>query len=409
MSRVAEYRERIARFNPRLNAFIDLAEDPQGEGLCYGVKSNIAVKGLPLTAGIEAYRGEIAPDDAEAVARLRKSGAVILGTVNMHEAALGATTDNAAYGRTQNPWRDGYTPGGSSGGSGAAVAAGLCDVALGSDTMGSVRIPAAYCGVQGHKPSTGAVPTDGVVTLSHLLDHIGPLARDIETLWNAMNSLAHWGDTSKLVPADLAGLRIGVWTGLGEVDVEAPVATSFAQAVDRIEQAGAQLLQQVSPPDYAYGKSRRAGLLISEVEGHGVHKARLDADPDGFSEGFRKLLAWGIRRPADEVTAAYDHIAKIRVSAADLFETCDVVIAPTAPQQAFPFEATVPANQADFTAWANFAALPATAVFSGVDPDTGLPHSVQVIGATGRDRDVLAVAAALEAVFGKPPMPPGFD
>lgn len=409
MSRVAEYRERIARFNPRLNAFIDLAENPQGEGLCYGVKSNIAVKGLPLTAGIEAYRGEIAPEDSEAVARLRNSGAVILGTVNMHEAALGATTDNVAYGRTQNPWRDGYTPGGSSGGSGAAVAAGLCDVALGSDTMGSVRIPAAYCGVQGHKPSTGAVPTDGVVALSHLLDHIGPLARDIETLWNAMNSLAHWGDTSKLVPADLAGLRIGVWTGLGEVDVEAPVATAFAQAVDRIEQAGAQLLQQVSPPDYAYGKSRRAGLLVSEVEGHGVHEARLDADPAGFSEGFRKLLAWGIRRPAEEVTAAYDHIAKIRASAADLFETCDVVIAPTAPQQAFPFEAPVPANQADFTAWANFAALPATAVFSGVDPDTGLPHSVQVIGATGRDRDVLAVAAAIEAMFGKPPMPPGFD
>ena len=409
MSRARSYRDRIARYNERLNAFIDETDDVSGTGPCYGVKSNIAVKGLPHTAGIAAYRDVIAESDAEVVSRLRGAGATILGTVNMHEGALGATTDNIAYGRTQNPWREGYTPGGSSGGSGSAVAAGLCDVALGSDTMGSVRIPAAYCGVQGHKPSTGIVPTDGVIALSHLLDHVGPLARDIETLWQSMHVLAAWGNAPAMVPAKLEGLRLGIWTGEGDVDVTAPVAAAFQDAMGQISDAGATLTRDVSPPVYAYGKSRRAGLLISEVEGHGVHADEMAANPEGFSEEFRKLLDWGVHRPQEEVQAAYAHIRDVRTGAEDLFAEVDFVIAPTAPQQAFAFGQPAPANQADFTAWADFAALPATAIFTGLDGGNGLPHSIQVIGPEGRDRETLSVAAALEGLFGKPPMPPGFD
>jgi len=165
------YRARIAEHNPNLNTFVDMTDEIQGDGLCWGAKSNIAVEGLPLTAGCEAYRDRLADKSAAVIERIHSSGGTVLGTVNMHEGALGATTDNEAFGRTQNPWRPGLTPGGSSGGSGAAVAAGLCDVALGTDTMGSVRIPAAYCGVQGHKPTSGLVPDDGVVPLSTTLDH----------------------------------------------------------------------------------------------------------------------------------------------------------------------------------------------------------------------------------------------
>jgi aspartyl-tRNA(Asn)/glutamyl-tRNA(Gln) amidotransferase subunit A len=173
--------------NAPLNAFVDWDEGATGgegalAGLTIGVKANIAVKGLPWTGGMALHRHRIAERDAEVVARLRAAGAAIIGSLNLEEAALGAKTDNPWFGATQNPHRLGYTPGGSSGGSGAAVAAGLCDVALGTDTMGSIRIPAAYCGVYGFKPAHSAISQDGLEKSEPSLDTIGPLARDLHTL-----------------------------------------------------------------------------------------------------------------------------------------------------------------------------------------------------------------------------------
>jgi aspartyl-tRNA(Asn)/glutamyl-tRNA(Gln) amidotransferase subunit A len=333
----------------------------------------------------------------------------VLGTVNMHEGALGATTDNAVFGRTQNPWRAGYTPGGSSGGSGASVSAGLCDVALGSDTMGSVRIPAAYCGVQGHKPTTGLVSNTGVLALSPTLDHVGPLARDVETLWTAMHILAGWNPAEELMRADLSRIRIGIWTGGDRIEMTSGVQEGFDRACDSLAAAGANLVAVIEPPAYAYGRSRRAGLLVSEVEAHAIHSDRLKQDPDGFSPGFRKMMEWGARQSEADLQAAYAHIRQVREAAVETFEKVDFVIAPTAPQQAFSFDLPAPANQADFTAWADFAALPASAIYTGCDPHAGLPLSLQIIGASGEDRRTLAVAAACEMIFGKPPRPPGFD
>lgn len=402
-----DYRARIDRFNPGLNAFVDVTNDLQGDGLAWAAKSNIAVKGLPLTAGCEAYRNRIATDDADVVARIRASGGTVLGTVNMHEGALGATTDNEAYGRTHNPWAEGITPGGSSGGSGAAVAAGLCDIALGTDTMGSVRIPAAYCGVQGHKPTTGLVPDAGVIPLSTTLDHVGPLARDIETLWQAMHVLADWGDAAPLTATPLEGLKLGVWTGQGEVDLTQAVQSGMASVRSRL--AGALALKDVAPPVYDYSRSRRAGLVVSEVEGAKEHQVSADGPrPEGLSDTFYSLLHWGVRQSAEKVEAAYQHIRDVHAAAAQVWNEIDFIIAPTAPQEAFSFTADVPANQADFTAWADFAQLPATAIYSGFS-EAGLPLSVQVIGPQGHDRETLQVAAALEALFGKPPMPPGYE
>lgn len=402
------YRSRIARLNPKLNALVDQTDDPQGDGLAWAAKSNIAVTGLPLTAGCEAYRKRIANADADVISQIRAAGGTVLGTVNMHEGALGATTDNEAYGRTQNPWADGMTPGGSSGGSGAAVAAGLCDVALGTDTMGSVRIPAAYCGVQGHKPTTGLVSDDGVVPLSTTLDHVGPLARDVETLWSAMHVLAGWGDAPSIVPAALNSLRIGVWDGAGDVELSPAIRTGFTAVTSAIESAGAAL-KPVAPSVYDYSKSRRAGLLVSEVEGAKEHGVTLNGPrPDGLSDVFYGLLHWGVRQSAEKVGAAYAHILEVHAAASKVWQEVDFIIAPTAPQEAFGFDADVPANQADFTAWANFARLPATAIFTGFS-DAGLPLSLQVIGPEGHDRRTLQVAAALEQVFGKPPLPPGYE
>src|SRR5688572_6248440 len=190
----------IARDNPRLGAFLALDESaPQQavasdarraegrmigrlDGLAVAVKDNFDVAGLPTTAGLPGRRGRIATEDAAAVARLRAAGAVILGKTNLDEGVLGTTSANPHYGAVQNPLRAGYTAGGSSGGSAAAVAAGLCSFALGSDTLGSVRIPASHCGVFALKPTQGEISTRGMVRAARRLDCVGLLARSVEDL-----------------------------------------------------------------------------------------------------------------------------------------------------------------------------------------------------------------------------------
>ncbi len=154
------------------------------------IKDNIDVAGVPTSNGFGGPPYRIPDTDSEVVRRLRAAGAIILGKLNMHEGALGSTSDNPHFGRVINPHRDGYSPGGSSGGSGAAVAAGLCCAALGTDTGGSVRIPAAWCGIVGLKPSYGLVSMRGVVPLSYRLDHVGPLTRTVEDAAVMLNALA---------------------------------------------------------------------------------------------------------------------------------------------------------------------------------------------------------------------------
>jgi aspartyl-tRNA(Asn)/glutamyl-tRNA(Gln) amidotransferase subunit A len=414
---------RIARLDGQVHAFLDLrAEEARDaaaasaerlergeplsavDGLSIGVKANIAIAGLPHHAGIEAYRNRIAEKDAVAVRRLKEAGAIVLGTVNMHEGALGATTDNEAFGRTLNPWDEARTPGGSSGGSAAAVAAGFCDAALGSDTMGSVRIPSAYCGVQGFKPTKGAIPEDGVLALSPSLDHIGVHARRVDVAAKVFSVLA---GRMEAEPASLRGLRLGHWFPEGEVEFEPAVADGFRSAIMTIEEQAGET-RPVTPPLYDHGRSRRAGLLVSEREAAGIHAPMLKDRREGFSEIFRKMMAWGAEQPDDVAACAYRHIDDIAAAAPEAFRDHDLILAPVAPQTAFRWSDPVPANQADLTAWANLAGLPAAAVFTGLT-DEGLPLSIQVIGPKGADDTVLAAAAELETMFGRPPPPPGFD
>src|SRR6266446_8838658 len=160
------------------------------DGIAVAVKDNMDVAGVPTSNGFGGPAYRVPAVDAAVVRRLRAAGAIILGKLNMHEGALGSTNDNPHFGRAINPHRDGHSPGGSSGGSAAAVAAGLCCAALGSDTGGSVRIPASYCGVVGLKPSYGLVSTRGVVPLSMSLDHVGPLARTVADEAHMLSAMA---------------------------------------------------------------------------------------------------------------------------------------------------------------------------------------------------------------------------
>ncbi|PZR36926.1 amidase [Caulobacter segnis] len=412
------YLARIERLNPMLGAVT--ATDAEGaraaaeasggrwrngeplsniDGVPIAVKANIAIAGLPWTSGVGAYRGRIPARDAETVERLRAAGAVILGALNMHEGALGATTDNLAYGRCYNPYRHGWTPGGSSGGSGAATAAGLCAAALGTDTMGSVRIPSAYCGVFGFKPAKGFISTAGVEPLSWTYDHVGVHARSAEDARLLAVAASGQEIGSQAVQGPIAVLDFE-----GQVEVDAAVADAFAAAIEAARKAGLQTTS-LRLSDYDFSRLRRAGLLVGEAEGAVVHAAALAEDPEGFSPEFRALLDWGAGQPAIKLARAYRDLAKAVAEVEALLAPFAGLLTPTAPQTAFPFEQGAPANQADFTALGAFMGAPAVAFPTGLSPD-GLPLSGQIIA---RDAaTALALAEALSSPFARS-TPSGFS
>ncbi|MEM6627008.1 MAG: amidase [Pseudomonadota bacterium] len=419
------YLERIERLNPRLNAYLHVRTDEAREealasaerwaagdplsaldGVPIAVKANIAVAGSPWHAGIGAYRDRIASDDAAVIEALKDAGAIVLGVLNMHEGALGATTNNPWFGKCLNPWGDDLTPGGSSGGSGSAVAGGLCAAALGTDTMGSVRIPSAYCGCVGHKPTMGFVPNDGVEDLSWTYDHVGPHARFVSDAALVLDVLS--GDdvsgalTSPNDPLD--GAVIGVLEIDGMDGVSADVAEALRAAVELCDVAGAEVAP-VSFKDYDFGQMRRLGLLVSEAEGSAVHAEALETHPDGFSSEFRGLLDWGANKRAVDLAEAYYELRDAGARVRDTLADFDAVLMPTAPQTAFSFSTQVPSNQADFTAIANFSGAPACALPVGLNA-AGLPLSVQFLGEVGADAQVLALADAFEQERGSFPFPP---
>lgn len=370
--------------NAPLNAFVDWDRNARGgdgplAGVTLGIKSNIAVAGLPWTGGMGLYRDRIAERDAEAVAKLRGAGAAILGTLNMHEAALGATTDNAFYGRTINPHHAGYTPGGSSGGSGAAVAAGLCDAALGTDTLGSVRIPAAYCGVYGLKPTHDFVSSDGLALLEPSLDVIGPLARSLDMLERVWSVIGE-DNPIKALPVK----RLVLLEGLGGVTAQPAVRTAYENASILLGLPIAHLRLADSLSDIRMAGFGAAGRwLINELGAARTNHADL------LSEELKFLLSI-----CEKLPARPDIFERTRDMLRATLDEETIMLMPTAPQAAFS-HGRAPTNQADFTALANIAGLPALALPAGWSED-GLPISLQLVGAAASEATLFAVGRQLD-------------
>lgn len=366
------------------------------DGVAVAVKDNLAMAGKPWTAGIRGRQNLIATEDATSVTRLRAAGAVLLGGANMEEAALGAVTDNPTFGRCINHLGSGLTPGGSSGGSAVAVAAGFADLALGTDTMGSVRVPAAYCGIAGIKPTAGAISREGLAMLCPSLDTIGPMARDVELLWPALqvmadsDALAKWSKPSDLI--DLTGVRFGLPRQVDGVACEDAVHGSLTRAVEVITALGG-VVDEIDLAGWDPHKSRRAGLLLTEAEG-AVELAELLDQADAISDHLRSLLIYGRDAPAGKVAAAREEIAKSAQAVEQAFGGVDAILLPTAPQRAFRHGKPPPANQADFTALANFAGCPAVSVPVAMSGQV-LPGSVQIIAPHWSDPTLLAWAGIL--------------
>ena len=348
--------------------------------------------GLPTTAGMATRRGRIAAADAFVVQRLRAAGAVILGKLNMHEAALGATNDNPHYGRCEHPHHAGYTPGGSSGGSACAVAAGLCALALGSDTMGSVRIPAAYCGVVGFKASFGLVSTRGSVACCYALDHIGPLVRSQRDLALVMPVLAAYdrecADARDVIarPA-LAAPRFVVAADIDALGTTPAVAEAYRSAVRTLRDAGHAVVA-IEVAGYAFSRARRAGLLMVEADLLVEHAADWIGQPQHFSPELARLLRYGEKQSAAAYADAARTVAAAHIEVARWFSHGEVMLLPTAPQQAFRFTEPVPANQADLTAIANMAGVPSLQLPL---PSEGLPIGLQCIAPQGHEATLLGL------------------
>lgn len=398
--------ERIRVLDPGLRAFIEVDEaGARGaatnsdrrvaagtarplEGVPVAIKANIEVAGLETSAGIEARRGMIAATDADAVARLRAAGVVILGTLNMQEAALGADNDNPWFGRAFNPHGQGRTPGGSSGGSGAAVAARLCAGALGTDTLGSVRIPAAYCGVYGLKPTRGAVSQRGLELVVADFDTIGPLARSLDDLEALFRIIA---DAEPAKPiAD-----IGLLKKLGGVHCEPAVLAAYERALAALRAEGFAPEERL---DLELKPIRLAGFIRASLE-LGERLAPLAAaKPEGLSDSLKFLLDYGRQRSAADVANSEALLGRAR-DAVIAAVGDGALLLPTAPQAAFMQGGRAPANQADFTALASIAGLPAIAIPAGTDAD-GLPVGVQLVGAAGNEIGLIDLARRLEPHLG---------
>ncbi len=409
------YLDAIARDNPRLNIFWHVSAhalaDAQAadtrraqgralspfDGIAVAIKDNIDVAGMPCTAGLLHRRETIAEADAFCVQQLRALGLVILGKLSMHEGALGADNDNPHYGACHNPHRFGFTPGGSSGGSAAALAAGLCAASLGTDTMGSVRIPAAYCGVSGFKPSYGQISVRGVVPACFALDHVGVLAHSPDDL-ALLSPYLFRRDGLDPYQRDYAetnhagALRLAYLVELDAHGVDPAIAAHQTRLLAALDLPAQPLTLSLN-----FGANRRAGLLVTEADMAITYKSALQAQPESFSPALLAMLQFAQGKSAPELAKCYMQMQNAAHELKRSFDSAgvDVLITPTTPQTAFAFGAPVPANQADLTSMANLAGWPALSIPSGyVD---GLPVGVQLIARSGFDRPLLALAQKLGA------------
>ena len=338
------------------------------DGIPFAVKANIAIRDCPWHAGIGALAHRIAIDDAEAVSALRRAGMIPIGILNMHEAALGVTTNNPHFGRTRNPHNLGHIPGGSSGGSAAAVAAGMVPLALGTDDMGSVRLPSAFCGIVGYKPAFGTIPVEGLIELAPRLDHIGVHARSVRDV-DAMMLLFGEGVPAPAPP--LADWQLG----------SLPMATHLRRAYDAL----IERLDCTSSLDWRHvdlPKWRRAGLLVCERDAARSFAEPLRTSPEGFSEAFRAMLEWARQAPAEKFERADAMIdeagERLRTDLQGRLLLC-----PTAPFPAPRIDDGAPDDTPNLTLPANFAGVPSISI-PMPNAASQLPVGLQITGLDGR-------------------------
>jgi AtzE family amidohydrolase len=396
-----------------VDARVAAGQDPGPlAGVPFAVKNLFDVAGVTTLAGSRIYAERPpAPHDAAAVAALRRAGAVLVGCLNMDEYAYGFTTENTHYGATRNPRDPSRVPGGSSGGSAAAVAARFVPLTLGSDTNGSIRVPAALCGVLGLKPTYGRVSRAGVALFAAAFDHVGPLARTVADLAVAFDAIQGPDPADPVCvdrPAEpcvphlrrgLDGLRVAVLGGhFASQGTEEALA-----AVARVAQALGATRQVTLPEPH---RARAAAMIITACEGANLHLADLRSRAKDFDPATRDRFLAGALLPASLYVQAQRFRTWYRARVAEVFRDVDVLLAPTTPWPAPPIGAprTTAVSGGDvftrshlgvFTQPLSFIGLPVISV--PVIAPGALPLGVQLVAAPFRETSLFRVAAYLEA------------
>jgi len=406
----------------KLNVFISLASRsmldeqlaglPQGAdvqaapllGVPIAVKDLMRVKGHPMTGGSGGVPPAPETQDAQALARLRQAGAVVLGTTNLHELAYGITSENPHYGWVGNPRYPGCMAGGSSGGSAAAVAAGIVRMAVGSDTSGSIRIPAACCGVVGFKPSFDAVPRAGAMTLCSSLDHIGALAASVPDAALAFSVMAGMPASVPDVPAHLRGVRVGIPRAYFFEPLAPEVATAVEHALTRLQRDGAQLV----PVDIV-GMAQCAAIQFATLCSEATHQHwdRLCQQPETLGEDVRVRLEIGQFLPARWYVHAQHLRADLVQAMTRVMHGIDVLATPTlriTPPASGQVRvvlngADVPIHPAmiGLTLPFNLSGMPAISL--PCQRPGHRPVGIQLAGKMGDDWRVLNLAARLEQLL----------
>ncbi|MCU0693021.1 MAG: amidase [Polyangiaceae bacterium] len=359
------------------------------------VKDNMDEAGVATAAGRATGAGQEAGADAEVVRRLRDAGAVIVGRANMDELAYGVTGTNPHTGQVRNPRNENRHPGGSSAGSAAAVAADLVPVALGTDTAGSVRIPAALCGVVGMRPTHGRCPTRGVAALAPSLDCVGPITRSVEDAARVLAVLLGEPLVEKARPEPSAGgVCVGVVEGTFAVELSEGVSRAFAKSADTISSLGYQTIK-VTIPQLAAGP-RASGPIIGAQASHAWAR-ELEEHPGWFGEEVTGHLTKGAAIKAVRYLRAREEASQVVQAIDRALSDCELLVLPTTATHATPIAA--PGPQLQFLALTvpfSLGGYPAISVPMGtVD---GMPVGLQIVGGRHQDADVIALAAAFERV-----------
>jgi aspartyl-tRNA(Asn)/glutamyl-tRNA(Gln) amidotransferase subunit A len=426
----AECLQRIEAKNPELNAFIlvmgeEARKQAQGadrelaaghdrgpmHGVPISVKDLYDIRGTATTAASRVRDGHVAQHDAPAIAHLRQAGAVFVGKTNLHEFAFGTTNEDSAYGPARNPHDPSRSPGGSSGGSAASVAAGMALATLGTCTGGSIRIPAAACGIVGLKPTLGEVSTDGVVPLSRTFDHAGPLAQtvaDASIVYHAM-----LGDAHAALPAPMptSGLRLAVPRKYFCDLLDDQVRARFEESIERLRGAGVHLdeveLHHAADIAPAY-------LAIVLSEGAAYHAKTLATIPERYSAPVRLRLEMGRYVLAEDYVRALAAREVLRREVDAALAQHDALFLPTLPIPAPPIGATnvqvgktsepVRNMMLRLTQLFNMTGHPAIALPTG-HTSSGLPCSAQLVGVRHETAALLRVSLACEPYIAGTPSP----
>ncbi len=384
------------------------------DGLTVAIKDSLDVAGLPTSVGLPGRRERAATDDAAVVARLRAAGAVILGKTNLDEGTLGTMSVNPHFGDVHNPWGRDFTAGGSSGGSAAAVAAGLCSFAMGSDTMGSIRIPASHCGVYGLKPTHGQLSAVGLARAARRLDCVGVLARAVADIAIVLQVLDGHDPVDarsrrRRVPLCIpdwepGSLRSGILSNLAALGVCAEVEEIFLRALVSL----GQLLGERRAVDFAdqdLSRTRRAALLVMESELALEFAADLADEGEPLSPRLRAMLEYARGKSAPDYVAADRLLDVAVVRARQLFADLDVLVLPSVPWGPYPLSERERAGDAELTAFASLAGFPALSLPMGRLAD-GLPIGLQFVAKPGAELCLLDLAEICAATLDAAPAYP---